>query len=52
MGTSIRKNKKVEKATEFVERFKKIQKEAQTVLRKTQEKIKQQADKRRSEIEE
>ena len=34
MGGNIRKKEKVEKATEFVERMKKVHKEAGTVLKK------------------
>ena len=34
MGADIRKKGKVEKATEFVERLKKVQEEAGTVLKK------------------
>jgi len=34
IGTDIRKKEKVEKATEFVERMKKVQKEAEAVLKK------------------
>ena len=48
IGVDIRR--KVEKATEFVERMRRVQKEAGTALRKAQEEIKQQADKRRREI--
>ena len=58
MGGDIRKKGKVEKATEFVERMKKIHEEVGAVLKKTQEDIKRQADKekkrpktRRREIE-
>ena len=58
MGGDIRKKGKVKKATEFVERMKKIHEEAGAVLKKTQEDIKRQADKekkrpktRRREIE-
>ena len=40
MGADIRKKGKVEKATEFAERMKKIQEEAEIVLRKTQEEMK------------
>jgi len=40
MGTDIRKKGKVGKATEFVERMKKVQEKAGAVLRKTQEEIK------------
>jgi len=41
----------VKKATEFAERMKKVQ-EARIVLRKVQEEIKQQVDRRRKEAEE
>jgi len=34
MGEDIQKNKKVEKATEFVERMKRVQEEAGVVLKK------------------
>jgi len=40
MGEDIRKKRKVESATEFVERMKKVHEEAETVLRKMQENIK------------
>jgi len=40
MGGNIRKRGKVEKATEFVERMKKVHKEAGTALKKAQEDIK------------
>jgi len=36
----------VEKTTEFAERIKKMQEEVEAALRKAQEKMKQQADKR------
>jgi len=52
MGADIRKKGKVEKVTEFVERMKKIQKEVGAALRRAQEEMKQQADKRRKEGEE
>jgi len=48
IGVDIRR--KVEKATEFVERMRRVQKEAGAALRKAQEEIKQQADKRKREI--
>ena len=51
MGANIRKKEKVEKITEFVERMKKIQKEVRAALRKAQEEIKQQADRRRKKAE-
>ncbi len=47
IGADINMKEKVEKAIEFVERMKKIQKEARVVLRKAQEKMKRQADTRR-----
>ena len=34
MGADVRRKYKVEKATEFTERIKKVQKEAKTTLRK------------------
>ena len=52
MGGNIRKRGKVEKATEFVERMKKVYKEAGAALKKVQEDMKRQADKRRKETEE
>jgi len=44
MGADIRKKGKVEKATEFAERMKKVQEEAGAALRKAQEEMKRQAD--------
>ena len=52
MGGDIRKKEKVEKATEFVERMKKVQEEAEAALKKAQEDMKRQADKSRKETEE
>ena len=52
MGVDIRRKEKVKKTTEFAERMKKIQKEAKVVLRKVQEKIKQQIDRGRKEVKE
>ena len=40
MGANIRKKRKVEKVTEFVERMRKVQKEAEVVLKKAQEDMK------------
>ena len=51
LGANIRKKEKVEKVTEFVERIKKIQEEVRAALRKAQEKIKQQVDRRRKKAE-
>ena len=47
MGSDIRKREKVEKVTEFVERMKKVHKEAEVALKKVQEDMKKQADKGR-----
>ena len=44
MGVDIRKKGKVEKATEFVERLKKVQEKAEAALRKAQEEIKRYVD--------
>ena len=51
MEGNIGKKEKVEKATEFVERMKQVQEEAEIVLKKVQENIKKQADKGRRESE-
>ena len=52
VGTDIRKKEKVEKATKFAKRMKKIQEEVGTTLRKAQKEMKQQADRRRKKVEE
>ena len=52
MGGDIRKKGKVESATEFVQRMKKVQEEAEVALKKTQEDIKRYADRERKEMEE
>ena len=49
MGGDIRKKGKVESATEFVERMKKVQEKAGAVLRKIQEEMKRYADRGRRE---
>ena len=51
MGGNIRKKEEVEKAMEFVERMKKIQEEAGVALKKTQENINKQVDRRRKKTE-
>jgi len=51
MGGNIRKKGKVEKATEFVERIKKVHEEVGAVLKKVQEDIKRRTDKERKETE-
>jgi len=48
----IRRKVKVEEATEFLERIKKIQEEARVALRKTQEEMKPQADRERKKVKE
>ena len=52
MGGDIRKKGKVEKATEFIERLKKVQEESGAALRKAQEEMKRYADRKRKETEE
>jgi len=51
MGGDIRKKGKVESATEFVERMKKVHEEAEAVLKKIQEEMKKYADRSRKETE-
>ena len=50
MKTDIKRKEKVEKIIEFVERTKKVQKEAEAILRKAQEEMKWQIDKRRRKV--
>ena len=52
MGFEMRRQGKPEGAKEFAERMKGIQEEAQAVLKKAQEEIKKQADRKRGESEE
>jgi len=51
MGGDIRKKGKVESAMEFVERMKKVHKEAEGALKKTQKEMKRYADRSRKETE-
>ena len=51
MGGDIRKKGKVESATEFAERMKKVHEEAEVALRKTQEEMKRYTDRGRKETE-
>ena len=51
MGGNISKKGKVEKAMEFAERMKKVHEEAEAALKKAQEDMKRQADRRRKETE-
>ena len=51
MGEDIRKNRKRERVTEFVNKMKKVYKEAGAALKKAQEDIKKQANRERKEIE-
>ena len=44
IGEDIRRKKKVEKATEFVKRIKRVQKEAEAALKKAQGDMKRQVD--------
>ena len=52
MGGDIRKKGKVESATEFAERMKKVHEEAGVALKKTQEEMKRYVDRNRKETEE
>jgi len=52
MGGDIRRKRKVESATEFVEKMKKVHKEAEVVLKKTQEEMKRYADRGRKKTKE
>ena len=52
MGRDIRKKGKVESATEFVQRIKKVQEEVEAALKKTQKDMKKYADRERKETEE
>jgi len=51
MGGNIRKRGKVKKATEFVERIKRVHEEVRAALKKVQDNMKRQADKGRKETE-
>jgi len=51
MGGDIRRKGKVESATEFVEKMKKVHKEAEAALKKTQEEMKRYVDRGRKETE-
>jgi len=51
MGGDIRRKGKVESATEFMERMKKVHKKAEVALKKTQEEMKRYADRSRKETE-
>ena len=52
MGFEMRKIGRLERAREFIERMKKTQEEAQAALKKAQEEMKRQADRKKGEIEE
>ena len=52
MGGDIRRKGKVESTTEFVQRMKKVQEEAEAALKKTQKDMKRYADRERKETEE
>ena len=51
MGVDLRRKEKMEKATEFAERMKKVQEEARAVLIRVQNKIKRQVNRGRKEVE-
>ena len=52
IGVDLRRKGKIKKATEFVERIRKVQKEVGAALIKVQEEMKKQADRERKEVEE
>ena len=52
MGTDIRRKGKVKKVIEFIERMRRVQKEAGVVLRKVQEEMRRQANRGKQEVEE
>ena len=52
INADIRRKEKVEKATEFAKRIKKVQEEARAALQKAQEEIKKQTDRRRKKVKE
>ena len=52
IGTDIRRKSNVKKVTKFAKRIKKVQKKAEAVIRKIQEKMKRQADKGQREVKE
>ena len=51
IGGDIRRKGKIESATEFMERMKKVHEEAEAALKKMQEKMKKYADRGRKETE-
>ena len=51
MGGDIRKKRKVKRATEFVEKMKKVHEKARVALKKAQKDMKRQADRERKETE-
>ena len=51
MGVDLRRKGKIEKAIEFAERMRKVQKEAGAALKRVQEEMKQQADREIKEAE-
>jgi len=51
MGGDIRRKGKVESATEFVKRMKKVHEKAEAALKKTQEEMKRYVDRGRKETE-
>ena len=51
MKIDIRRKEKIEKTTKFAEKMKKVQEKAGVALKRTLEKMKKQADRRRKEAE-
>ena len=50
MGGDIRRKEKVESATEFVQKMKKVQEEVEAALKKTQKDMKRYADRERKKM--
>ena len=51
IGINLRRKGKMEKATEFVERMRKVQEESESALIRAQEEMKRQVDRERKEAE-
>jgi len=51
MGVDLKRKGKMEKATEFAKRMKRVQEEVEVGLKRVQEEIKRQADRDRREVE-
>ena len=50
MGVDLRRKRKMEKTTKFMERIRKVQEKVEAALVKMQEEMKRQADRRRKKV--